>query len=139
MAAKWFNSLDTNSILTTKLRCFQKNIIQKLFLTLFTNSDKFKFQSSIFCHCHKCESTRNNSHPKVLVIKKQKTPSSTAILPTFSRILVTTMIYSSVLVLVCAISMVSSTSTQQEVREKVEEPQWKVGDCILGKKQFCSF
>ena len=44
------------------------------------------------------------------------------------------MIYSSVLVLVCAISMVSSTSTQQEVREKVEEPQWKVGDCILGKK-----
>jgi lysosomal-associated membrane protein 1/2 len=41
------------------------------------------------------------------------------------------MIYSSVLVLVFAISMVSSTSTQQEVRAKVEEPQWKVGDCIL--------
>ena len=49
------------------------------------------------------------------------------------------MIYSSVLVLVCAISMVSCTSTQQEIREKVEIPQWKVGDCILGKNNFVHF
>ena len=71
--------------------------------------------------------------PQSFIHKKRKTPCSPAILPIFSHILVTTMIYSSVLILVCAISLVSSTSTQQEVREKVEEPQWKVGDCILGK------
>jgi len=69
--------------------------------------------------------------PKSFSHKKRKTPCNPGILPIFSHILVTTMIYSSVLVLVCAISMVSCTSTQQEIREKVEEPQWKVGDCIL--------
>ena len=77
--------------------------------------------------------------PQSFSHKKRKTPCSPDILPIFSHILVTTMIYSSVLALICAISMVSSTSTQQEVREKVEEPQWKVGDCILGKNNFYHF
>ena len=74
--------------------------------------------------------------PQSFSHKKRKTPCSPDILPIFSHILVTTMICSSVLLMVCAISMVSSTSTQQEVREKVGEPQWKVGDCILGKNHF---
>ena len=77
--------------------------------------------------------------PQSFSHKKRKTPCSPDILPIFSHILVTTMIYSSVLALVCAISMVSSTSTQQEVRAKVEETQWKVGDCILGKNNFSHF
>jgi len=39
--------------------------------------------------------------------------------------------FSSILALIYAISTVSCTSTHQENRDISDEPQWKVGDCIL--------